>query len=81
MKLANFNLFPVSFAASATADTGFTVTHGCEIDGKPVVPRGVIITRRFKAAQLYFDTSTWTNTTVTLKSDTASAAFNVLFVA
>ena len=80
MKLQNFNLFPVSISSPVTANTAYTVTHGCQIDGKPVVPRGLIITRRFKAAQLYYDTATWTQTTATLKTDTATAAFNVLFV-
>lgn len=81
MKLQNFNLFPLSITMPTVADTAITLPHGCEIDEKPVTPRGLIITRRFSAAQLYYDLTTWTDTEVTLKADAAGAAFNVLFVA
>lgn len=81
MKLANFNLFPASISAPGAAGTAITVAHGCEIDGKPVTPRGLIIARRYSASQLYYDTATWTDTTVTYKSDVSGSLFNVLFIA
>ena len=80
MKLQNFNLFPVSFTSPNTADTEFTVTHTCELDGKPVIPRGLIVARRFKAAQLYYDPAEWTETSAKMHADTGTATFNVLFV-
>ena len=80
MKLQNFNLFPLWFTADATADTEFTVTHGCTIDDVPIAPKGLIITRRGGAAQLYYDPATWTSTGAKMKCDTGGIEFNVLFV-
>ena len=79
MKLQNWNMFPVSINANATAGTPFIVTHGCTVEDIPTAPRGLLITRRFSLAALYYDSSTWTTTQATLTSDTASATFNVLF--
>jgi hypothetical protein len=81
MKLQNFNLYSQTFAANATAGTAFTVTHGCEIDGRSVTPKAAIVTRRLSNAQLWFDTTTWTSTQATFSSDTSNAVFNVLYIA
>jgi hypothetical protein len=79
MKLQNWNMYPVMLSAPTVAGTPFTVTHGCTVDNVPVVPRGLIVTRRLNLASLYFDPATWTTTQATLTCDTSSAAFNVLF--
>lgn len=79
MKLSNFSAFPCSITSPATADTAFTVSHGCERDGVPTTPRGLLIVRRYHAAQLYYDPASWTTTQATLTATVGGATFETVF--
>ena len=74
MRSRNFRASLVGGIAPGTANTEMTIAHGLDAQ-----PRGYFITRRNAAASVYLGTTAWDSTTAYLKSDTANAAFSVLF--
>jgi hypothetical protein len=63
------------FASSSTANLEFSVAHTLG-----AVPVGFIVINKDKAANLYQGTTSWTSSSVFLKSDVASTTFSIFLL-
>jgi hypothetical protein len=61
------------------ANTEVVVTHGLvTAQGQGMIPRGMLVVRRNRAADLYESGTPWDDTFVYLKSSVAGAQFSII---
>lgn len=68
----------VPFGASASAGTEFAVSHNLRNGDIATIPKGYIILQQTGAGSLYPSGTTWTSSTIYLKSDGASFSGTLL---
>jgi len=75
----NMDVWKFSGNSGVAANTPFTLKHSLsDENGKPRVPICIVGQVTQDGGVIYADVSTWTNTTVTLKSTTANTPFRLI---